>query len=74
MKIRIVTDRKSGRDKLIEYGRPACYETRQDPQYLHEAFKDCFSSNITLKGLVMPQSTTRQDTAAVRQWTGEFLT
>jgi hypothetical protein len=55
-------------------------ETGQDPQSLHEAFKYRFSSKVTIKGLVIPQSTTRKDTLEfteyienVRQFAREFL-
>lgn len=55
-------------------------DTGQDPQDLHAAFKMKFSSRVTLKGLVIPQSTTRKDTLefteyieSVRQFAREFL-
>jgi hypothetical protein len=55
-------------------------ETGQDPQSLHEAFKYKFSEKITLKGLVIPQSTRTRDTISfseycesIRQWAREFL-
>lgn len=55
-------------------------DTGQDPQDLHAAFKMKFSSRVTLKGLVIPQSTTHKDTVEftdyienVRQFAREFL-
>jgi hypothetical protein len=55
-------------------------DTGQDPQSLHEAFKYRFSSKVTIKGLAIPQSTTRHDTLQfteyienVRQFAGELL-
>jgi hypothetical protein len=55
-------------------------ETGQDALDLHQAFKMKFSKHITLRGLVIPQSTKTKDTGEfteyleqVRQWAGEFL-
>ena len=55
-------------------------ETGQDPLSLHEAFKFRFSGKITLKGLVIPQSTKTRDTVeftayieSIRMWAREFL-
>ena len=55
-------------------------ETGQDPLSLHDAFKFRFSGKITVKGLVVPQSTKMKDTVEftnyieqIREWAREFL-
>jgi hypothetical protein len=55
-------------------------ETGQDPLSLHDAFKFRFSGKITVKGLVIPQSTKTRDTVeftnyieSIRVWAAEFL-
>ena len=55
-------------------------ETGQDPLSLHQAFKFRFSRKITVKGLVVPESTKAKDTIEftdyieqIREWAREFL-
>lgn len=55
-------------------------ETGQDAAELHTAFKMKFSKHITLRGLVIPQSSRTKDTSEfteyieqIRAWASEFL-
>lgn len=55
-------------------------ETGQDPLSLHQAFKFRFSGKITVKGLLVPQSSKALDTIDfstyvdnIKSWAREFL-